>query len=163
MNMRRLLSFVIAALVSGVPAAAPVTFGERLNAKFHHERCLSCHQFNSRAVPGRGFTSHRNRYLCKQCHVPERIGLPAGSEWMAPDKMDYTGFSAAATCRLVKQRMGNDPRGEKLIDHLLHDGRIVWALDSGMTPAGKTPTVPGGYAEWKRDVEAWVKDGMRCD
>jgi hypothetical protein len=59
--------------------------------------------------------------------------------------------------------MGSDPGGQKLVHHLLHDGRIHWALDSGMTPAGRAPTVPGGYAEWQGDVEAWVRDGMRCE
>jgi cytochrome c551/c552 len=161
--MRVLLMLLLMFAGTGLLAAAPVTFGDRLNAKFHHERCLSCHQFNTRAVNGRAYTSHRSRYNCVQCHRPDRIGLPPGSEWMAPNKMDYTGFSAAATCRLIKQRMGSDPGGQKLVDHLLHDGRILWALDSGITPAGRTPTVPGGYAEWQGDVEAWVRDGMRCE
>jgi len=156
-----LLLFLVAGPAS--LSAAPVTFADRLQAKFHHERCLSCHQFNSRENNGRAFTSHRSRYMCLQCHRPERIGLPPGTEWMAPNKMDYTGFSAAATCRLIKQRMGSDAGGQKLVNHLINDGRIRWALDSGMTPAGKTTTVPGGYDEWKRDVEDWVRDGMRCD
>lgn len=149
---------------SGSLAAAPVTFGDQLHAKFHHERCLSCHQFNSRERQGRAFTSHRSRYLCVHCHRPELMGLPPGTDWMAPPaNMDYTGFSASATCHLIKQRMGMDPTGQKLAHHLLHDGRIRWALDSGMTPAGRQPQVPGGYAEWQRDIEAWVRDGARCE
>ena len=143
--------------------AAPVTFGDRLYAKFQHERCLSCHQFNSFQRQGRAFTSHRNRYLCMQCHRPEVIGLPPNTEWMAPNNMDYTGFSAAATCRLIKQRIGIDADGQKLAHHLLNDGRIRWALDSGMTPGGQKPSVPGGYAEFKSEIEDWVKDGMRCE
>ncbi|MGK2951591.1 MAG: hypothetical protein ACSLEZ_04280, partial [Thiobacillus sp.] len=74
-----------------------------------------------------------------------------------------TGFSAATTCRLIKQRMGIDPDGRRLVQHLLADGRIRWALDSGMTPGGQKPAVPGGYAECQRDVEAWIQDGMRCE
>ena len=147
-----------------IPAAAePVTFATRLYAKFHHERCLSCHQFNSPQRNGRAFTSHRSRYLCLQCHRPGVIGLPPNTEWMAPNNMDYTGFSPSATCHLIKQRMGIDPDGQKLAHHLLVDGRIRWALDSGMTPGGQKPAVPGGYAEWKHDVEEWVRDGMRCE
>lgn len=141
----------------------PVVFATRLYDKFQHDRCLSCHQFNSREHDGRAFTSHRSRYLCMQCHRPEVIGLPPNTEWMAPLNMDYTGFSPAATCRLIKTRIGADPDGRKLAAHLLNDGRIRWALDSGMTPGGQKPPVPGGYAEWKRDVEAWIKDGMRCE
>jgi cytochrome c551/c552 len=161
--MRSVLIAIVLAAAAGPLAAAPVTFADRLQAKFHHERCLSCHQFNTRANNGRAYTSHRSRYQCTQCHRADLIGLPANSEWMAPDKMDYTGFSAPATCHLIRLRIGPDPDGSKLVRHLLEDGRIRWALDSGRTPAGKTPTVPGGYAEWKRDVDAWVRDGMRCD
>jgi hypothetical protein len=156
--MRALLTLVLLLTAGGPLAAAPVTFGDSLNAKFHHERCLSCHQFNSPQHQGRNFNSHRSLYLCSQCH-----SLPPNTEWMAPNNMDYTGFSASATCRLVKARMGIDPDGRKLVRHLLVSGRIRWALESGMTPSGQKPAVPGGYAEWKRDVEAWVKDGMRCE
>lgn len=148
---------------SALAAAEPVTFATRLNAKFHHERCLACHQFNSPQRQGRGSTSHRNLYLCAQCHRADLVGLPPHTEWMAPNKMDYTGLSAAATCRLVKARMGADPDGRKLIQHLLSSGRVRWSLDSGMTPGGQQPTVPGGFIEWQRDIEAWVKDGMRCE
>jgi hypothetical protein len=154
--------FLLAMLGSATVAAAePVTFATRLNAKFHHERCLSCHQFNS--PQGRAYGSHRSRYLCSQCHRREVIGLPANSEWMAPNNMDFTGFTPAETCHLIKQRIGADPDGQKLAHHLLTDGRVRWALDSGMTPGGQKQAVPGGYAEWKRDVENWVKDGMRCE
>lgn len=148
---------------AALAAAEPVTFATRLNAKFHHERCLACHQFNSPRQQGRGYTSHRNLYLCAQCHRADVVGLSPHTEWMAPNNMDYTGFSAAATCRLVKARMGVDPGGQKLVRHLLTSGRIRWSLDSGMTPAGPQPAVPGGYAEWQRDIEAWVRDGMRCE
>ena len=163
--MRNVLLILLAVLGTwALPAAAePVTFATRLHAKFHHPRCLSCHQFNSPQHQGRAFTSHRSRYLCIQCHRPDLIGLPPNTEWMAPNNMDYTGFPAAATCRLIKQRMGVDPDGRRLAQHLLADGRIRWALDSGMTPDRQKPAVPGGYAEWQRDVEAWLKDGMRCE
>lgn len=164
MTLHRLLASLSGMMWLGVAAAAPVTFGDRLNAKFHHDRCLQCHQFNSIQHQGRNFNSHRSRYLCVQCHRPDLVGLPPNTEWMAPSaRMDYTGFSAADTCRLVKARMGFDPGGHKLAEHLFVDGRIRWGLESGMTPGGQKPVVPGGYAEWKRDVEAWVKDGMRCE
>lgn len=161
--MRILAALMLALAALPALAGKPVVFADRLHAKFQHARCLECHQFNTRERDGRAFTSHRSRYLCVECHRPDAIGLPPNTDWMAPNNMDYTGFSAAATCRLVKARMGNDPTGKKLADHLLHDGRIRWALDSGMTPGGPRPTVPGGYKEWKRDVEAWIADGMRCD
>lgn len=157
--MIRLLFAVF--LLGGVVQAEPVKFSDALHAKFHHDRCLSCHQFNSTKNNGRAYLSHRSRYLCSQCHVPEIIGLK-NSMWLAPEaKLDYTGLDAKATCQVVKQNLGGD---ERIIrDHLLHDGRIRWAIESGMTPGGQKEPTPGGIAEWERDVRSWVKDGMRCE
>lgn len=162
--MRVWTIILVASLAWAFPATAaePVTFATHLHNKFQHPRCLSCHQFNTRAHDGRAYGSHRSRYLCAQCHRPDLIGLPPGSEWMAPNNLDFTGLSATATCRLSKQRSGIDGERE-LVKHLLDDGRIRWALDSGMTPGGPQPAVPGGHAEWTREVEAWVKDGLRCE
>lgn len=155
---------ILMLLVWAMPAAAePVTFATSLHAKFHHARCLTCHQFNTYKRQGLTYTTHRSRYLCAQCHRPDLIGSPPGTEWMAPSGMDYTGFSAAATCRLIKQRIGIDPDGKKLAQHLLADGRIQWAFDSGMTPGGQRAPVPGGYDAFRQDVEVWIKDGMRCE
>jgi cytochrome c551/c552 len=156
---------VLVAILGWTAAAAtePVTFATSLNAKFHHERCLSCHQFNSPQHQGRAFGSHRSRYACSQCHRPDVIGLPPNTEWIAPNNMDYTDFTSVDTCRMIKRRIGFDPNGQKLVRHLLTDGRVRWALESGMTPAGQKEVVPGGYVEWQRDVDAWVKDGKRCE
>lgn len=156
---------VALALALGLPAwAEPVKFSDALYAKFHHERCLQCHQFNSRKSNGRAWTSHRNRYLCENCHKPRITGLQGG-EWMAPpnDKMDYTGLSARATCEMIKRNAPIGDKAEVLTRHLLTDGRVGWALVSGMTPEGQRAIVPGGYAEWERDVKAWVADGMLCE
>lgn len=163
--MKRLLPlFLLALAAPAADAGAPVRFSDALYQKFQHERCLQCHQFNSRRSNGRAWTSHRSRYLCEQCHKPALTGLGAG-EWLAPagEKMDYTGLSARATCEQIKR---NAPTGDKavtLTHHMLTDVRIRWALEGGQTPAGKRATVPGGYAEWERDVKAWVADGMLCE
>lgn len=159
----------VVALALAVPAAVaspdrPVTFRDVLYAKFQNERCLGCHQFNSRRSNGRAWTTHRNRYLCETCHKPSLTGM-LGGEWMAPpgERMDYTGYSAHDTCELIKR---NAPTGDKvqtLTHHLLMDARIGWALRNGRTPDGRHATVPGGYEEWERDVKAWVADGMLCE
>lgn len=159
----RALFLIVLLATFGPLAAEPVKFGDSLHAKFHHDRCLTCHQFNTYKRQGLAYTTHRTRYLCAQCHRPEIVRLPPNTEWIAPNGMDYTGFSAAATCRLIKQRMAPDPDGKKLAHHLLADGRIQWAFDSGMTPGGQRPPVPGGYDEFRQDIEAWIKDGMRCE
>ncbi len=132
------LLLVLGLLAMPAWGAAPVVFGDALHKKFHHERCLQCHQFGSRKHNGRGFGSHRSR-------------------------LDYTGLGAADTCRLIQRNMGVVDAPARLIEHLLHDSRIRWALDSGMTPAGRFPNVPGGYEEWVRDVRAWVEGGMLCE
>ena len=131
--MKYLLSVLLLAWAAPVALAAqPVKFSAALYKKFHHDRCLQCHQFNSRKSNGRAYHSHRSRYLCEQCHKPQLTGLVPG-EWMAPagEKMDYTGLSARETCQLIKR---NAPTGDlaKVIEHhLLHDGRVRWAIDSG--------------------------------
>lgn len=165
-RMNALTTALLAALV-GLPlagqAAEPVKFADALQEKFHHPRCLQCHQFNSKRHNGRSFHSHQARYLCDNCHTPRITGLPRG-EWMAPsERLDYTDLNAAETCQLIKRNTGNGDVNAKLAHHLLDDMRIRWALDHGMTPMGRFPTVPGGYEAWSREVRAWIKDGLLCE
>ncbi|NTV95976.1 MAG: hypothetical protein HGA75_11270 [Thiobacillus sp.] len=159
-----LLALVLSASAWASPNIGPVKFSDALYPKFQHERCLQCHQFNSRRSNGRAWNSHRSRYLCEQCHKPALTGL-GGGEWMAPagDRMDYTGFSAHDTCELIKRNAATGDKAEVLSHHLLHDVRVGWALKSGKTPAGQREVVPGGYAEWERDVKAWIAGGMVCE
>lgn len=163
--MRTISTLLLALLTLNLPvlAAEPVKFGDALYKKFHNDRCIQCHQFNSRKNNGRTYTSHRSRYLCDNCHTYRLTGLPRG-EWMAPaDKMDYTGMNARDTCLLIKRNLGAGDLKSRMTEHLLHDVRIRWGVENGMTPAGKMPSVPGGYAEWARDVKAWIDDGMLCE
>jgi len=144
--------------------AEPVKFSDALYGKFQHQRCLQCHQFNSRSHNGRAYKSHSARYLCDNCHTLHITGLPRG-EWMAPDeKLDWTGMDARKLCLLIKRNMGSgDVFNSKLADHLFNDLRVNWALDNGMTPNGRFPSLPGGSAQWARDVRAWAEDGMLCE
>ncbi|MDP2787741.1 MAG: hypothetical protein Q8O79_06665 [Pseudomonadota bacterium] len=158
-----LLGVFLLAPIATTSAAEPVKFGDALYAKFQHARCLQCHQFNSRRNNGRAYASHRSRYLCDNCHTPRITGLPRG-EWMAPhERMDWTGLSARDTCLIAKRNLGVGDVNRKLVEHMLHDGRVHWALDNGMTPNGKFPSVPGGSDEWARDVRAWAESGMFCE
>jgi hypothetical protein len=158
-----LLSFFLVASISTTLAAEPVRFSDTLYGKFQHPRCLQCHQFNSRINNGRAYNSHRARYLCDNCHTNRLTGLPRG-EWMAPhERMDWTGLSARDTCLIAKRNIGVGDVDSKLLKHMLHDGRVHWALDNGMTPNGKFPSVPGGSEEWARDVRAWAESGMLCE
>lgn len=141
----------------------PVKFGDTLFQIFQHERCLNCHQFNSKRSNGKSYTSHKNRYLCENCHRPQLTGLPSGG-WLAPNaRMDYTGLGPKETCELIKRNIGTGDSNRLMYEHMLHDVRIRWALESGMTPAGRFPSVPGGYAAWKRAVDDWYRSGMPCE
>lgn len=145
------------------PAGEPVRFADALYAKFQHPRCLQCHQFNSRRANGRAYTSHRSRYLCDNCHTPHVTGLARG-EWMAPgERLDFSGLGPAETCQQIKRNISGADPNAALARHLLTDVRIRWALDSGMTPGGRFPSVPGGSSDWARDVQAWVASGMLCE
>ena len=146
-----------------LPAAEPVKFSAALYDKFHHPRCLQCHQFNSKRHNGRGFHSHQARYLCDNCHTQRISGLSRG-EWMAPaEKLDYTELGPRETCELIKRNLASGDPVQRMSHHLLQDARIRWALENGMTPGGKFPTVPGGYEAWARDAKAWIAGGMLCE
>ncbi len=157
------LLLAILLTAGAVHAAEPVKFGDALQQTFHHPRCLQCHQFNSARHQGRAYHSHRARYLCDKCHTANITGLPRG-EWIAPpERMDWTGLNARDTCLLAKQNLGEDDPESKLLEHLLSDVRVRWALDNGMTPGGRFPAVPGGYPAFARQLRAWVESGMDCD
>jgi hypothetical protein len=158
-------SLLLAALMAtgAAMAAEPVTFGDALNQKFHHPRCLQCHQFNSARHQGRAYFSHRARFLCDRCHHANLTGLPRG-EWIAPpEKMDWTDLDARETCLLIKRNLNGSDPARKMREHLFHDARVRWALENGMTPGGRFPTVPGGYPEFVRQAREWVDGGMRCE
>lgn len=146
-----------------VRAAEPVKFSDALFEKFHHTRCLQCHQFNSKRSNGRSYHSHQSRYLCDNCHTQRITGLSRG-EWMAPnERMDYSGLGPVETCQLIKRNMGDGDLVARMTQHLLKDVRIRWAIENGMTPGGKFPAVPGGYEEWAREARAWIDGGMLCE
>jgi hypothetical protein len=168
MNLRLLLTIFLLALSATGQAEAletvkRVRFSDHLYPMFQHPRCLNCHQFGSLRSNGREFHSHRQLYRCDLCHQPRLTGLLPG-EWIAPlPSMDYTGLTPQQTCELIKRNMGAPYSDERLLRHMLKDVRIRWALDGGVTPEGKRPTVPGGVAAWQRAVHEWAATGMACD
>jgi len=169
MSLLRILSLLPCLITAAIPVSGAtgltrgVSFAETLYPAFQHERCLTCHQFNSKRSHGLSYTTHRSRYLCDTCHQPELTGL-RGGEWQAPlPRLDWTGLTPRETCELIKRNAGAGDAGRRLREHLLYDGRIHWALDSGLTPAGRYPTVAGGSTAWRQVVLAWVEGGMRCE
>ena len=77
--------------------------------------------------------------------------------------MDWTDLNARDTCLLIKQNLSGADSATKMREHLLHDVRVRWALDNGMTPGGRFPAVPGGYAEFARQAQEWVAGGMGAE
>ena len=157
------LLFAVLLAGSAALAAEPVKFGDALNQAFHHPRCLQCHQFNSRKHEGRAWNSHRSRYLCDKCHSANLTGLASGVWSAPPEQLDWTDLDATETCRLIKRNLARGDPATKMREHLLHDARVRWALDNGMTPGGRFPTVPGGYLEFARQAREWVDGGMLCE
>ena len=128
------------------PGQVPTSPRPSLNPSIQHECHLACHRFNSRRSCGLSYTSHRNRYLCDTCCQPALTGLKGG-EWQAPlPRLEWTGLGPRETCELIKRNAGAGDLERRLQHHLLTDGRIHWALDLSMTPAGRSPTVDGGAA-----------------
>lgn len=161
--MKSLLLVFFLLTSSGAQAAQSVKFGDALNEKFHHPRCLQCHQFNSAAHAGRAYHSHSARFLCDRCHNANITGLPRG-EWSAPpETMDWTDLDARETCQLIKRNQAGGDLQQKLRAHLMSDARVFWALENGMTPGGRFPTVPGGHAEFTRLAKEWLDGGMQCE
>jgi hypothetical protein len=157
------LLFAVLLVGGSALAAEPVKFGDALNQAFHHPRCLQCHQFNSARHQGRAYNSHQARYLCDRCHSANLTGLASG-EWIAPSETkDWTDLDAKETCLLIKRNLPSGDPATKMLGHLLHDVRVRWALDNGMTPGGRFPTVPGGYAKFARQAREWVDGGMLCE
>lgn len=144
-------------------AAPGAGFAETLYPLFRHPRCLTCHQCNSARSQGLAYSTHRSRYLCDTCHHPQLTGLKGG-EWLAPlARLDWTRLAPHGTCELIKRNAGATDGGRRLLEHLLHDGPIHWAQDSGMPPTGPRPTLEGGLVAWQRAVQSWLTGGMRCD
>jgi hypothetical protein len=156
-------SLLLACLLATGAAAAPVKFSDALNAKFHHPRCLQCHQFNSRQHEGRAYNSHSARYLCDKCHTQQITGLARG-EWIAPaEALDWTDLDARETCELIKRNLTGGDLATRMAQHLYTDVRVHWALDNGMTPGGRFPTVPGGSPEFAYQTKLWIEAGMLCE
>ena len=54
--------------------------------------------------------------------------------------------------------------------HLLEDPRVLWGIEGATPQSGNLPfknkeidLVEGGLDEWKKEVMAWIKGGMKCE
>ena len=113
--------------------------------------------------PGRGARLALLHYADgEKRYILAPAGIKVGDEIEVDS--EKTGMPPRELCLLIKRNMGSDDVfNMKLAEHMLSDLRVRWALDNGMTPNGKFPSVPGGSFEWAREVRAWAQDGMLCE
>jgi len=151
----------------------PGTFAS-LADTFRNPRCVNCHAL----VPsGFNFASfgvshnvavnaqtNNNPTNCIGCHsrpvLNTQVG-PTHTRWHGPSEMDFRGLANPQLC----QRARGSGNGQAVLQHLLEDELILWAVSDGILPAGARgggAAPPGSIAAWRSLVQAWVNAGMPC-
>lgn len=153
-------------------------FSTNLFAKFHAGSCTICHDFFEKEKDGLAFTTHakrRNVERCTSCHKSGITGFKHSSDWFAQPGLYTSGMDSKATCEKIMEVLNakfqsKDLLARDLEHHLLEDPRVLWGIkgatpESGDLPFKKKQTdmVEGGLDEWKREVMAWIKGGMKCE
>ncbi|HIJ80149.1 MAG TPA: hypothetical protein HPP76_00405 [Desulfuromonadales bacterium] len=154
-----------------------ITFSTHLYPKFQSRGCTHCHDFFEKNLNGLSFTTHRERAFekCVECHDREVTGFARPDEWIARPGLYTSDMNAQQTCETVIKVMsvssgGKDKVAADLTKHLFGSPRVLWGI-SGATPnSGKLPKeqmetdlVQGGLEQWKTEVNAWIKAGMKCN
>lgn len=165
-------------------------FSQSLAGKMRHPRCVTCHMMaatgttafasvpsgHAGPVPGPGFPNN-DTATCAVCHNSGSTNFPVPG-WQAPaESFDLRN----ATVANLAARAETPPGDES--EHFVTDGRVLWALDSGILPlvgggngfadddhdgvlepedTDTTPrTVPGGSAQFLEEFEAWESGAKR--
>lgn len=160
-------------------AAAPdeTKFSTHLHGKMQVRGCTVCHDFFEKKRAGLSFKSHKGRGPdeCMGCHASEVTGFAQADEWFAMPGLYTSKMSAKQACEAIKTAMharfkSQDLLARQMEKHLLEDPRVLWAIEgatpqSGALPEDKKQTdlVKGGLAQWKAQVQAWVRGGMKCE
>lgn len=134
----------------GGMGAHPAAFSRALVNTFRHDRCVTCHAIGATAEPGEelafpgdphpGGAEPLTIETCTTCHSGANVPDLQGVEWRAPlesnGDFDFRGNTV--------QELAMKAMSVSLDDHILNDGRIRWAIESGNVPF-VTPR-PGGNA-----------------
>ncbi|MEM1449260.1 MAG: PKD domain-containing protein [Planctomycetota bacterium] len=128
----------------------PVAFSRALINVFRHNRCTHCHGLGTLAGPGEdpifpnephpGGAEPVTTDECVECHIAANVPDLAGVEWRAPREANGDfDFRSNTLFQLAEkaQRLSFD-------EHLLNDGRVRWAIESGNVPF--VPAAAGGNA-----------------
>lgn len=165
-------------LAIGTAHANDALFSTHLHAKFQVKACTICHDFFEKDRNGLAFGSHADRRdvnACAYCHSPEVSGFAHARDWFAMPGLYLSGMDARATCEKTKDALHAKFKSDALIaaqfeTHLFHDPRVLWGIEGATPNSGKLPfgkkeedLVKGGFAEWKTQVMAWIKGGLKCE
>ena len=171
-------SFLILLIITfSVAHADDTLFSTNLYAKFQVKSCTICHDFHEKDKDGLYFNSHSKRRdvnRCKKCHSQKVTGFEHVEDWFAMPGLYLSGMDATETCKKTKEALHSEFKSDTLLasqleKHLLENPRVLWGIKgatpkSGNLPYNKKETdlVMGGLEEWKYQVMAWIKGGMKC-
>ncbi len=174
--MQRL--FLVLLLASlGTPAyAEEALFSAQLYPKFQAKACTNCHEFFDKKRQGRAHNTHKGRTVeeCADCHDRDTTGFE-DEEWFARTGLYVSKMTVKQTCESMKAAIQAQFKSKALLakqleKHLFEDPRVLWGIEGATPKSGQLPEgqrekdlVKGGLVEWKAQVLAWIKGGMRCE
>lgn len=179
--LKKIIKYTLAVILPlsfGVAHADDSLFSANLYAKFQSKSCTNCHDFYDKERNGFFFNSHAKRHdvnSCITCHTNEVTGFKDGSEWFAQPGLYTSGLDAKTTCEKTKEALHAKFKSDSLLakqleTHLFTDPRVLWGIEGATPKSGELPfdkketnMVKGGMDEWKKQVEAWINGGMKCE
>ena len=153
-------------------------FSTNLFEKFHAGSCTVCHDFFEKEKNGVAFTTHAKRRdveRCTSCHTGGVTGFKHRSDWFAQPGLYTSGMDPKTTCEKIMEVLNAEFKSRELLardleHHLLEDPRVLWGIEGATPESGHLPfkkretdMVEGGLDEWKKQVTAWIKGGMKCE
>ena len=154
---------------SSAPSNNNARFSQILKSTFQSDRCVQCHG-------GKNLTNHNPGSSCKSCHSQSNTYKTGGLnvDWhAAPSSMNFVNKSSSYLCNKAKQppasasasACGSSNPAERVRCHLTKDPLVLWAVDSGRLPNGRSVTkaTPGNKNNWKQKVNQWIDGGMNCN
>ncbi len=178
---KKIVQYFLAAMLVftfSIVNADDTLFSTNLYAKFHAGSCTICHDFFEEDKNGLSFTTHakrRNTDRCITCHKTKVTGFEHSSEWFAQPGLYTSNMDVKTTCETIMEAMNAAFKSKELLakemeDHLLTDPRVLWGIEGATQKSGNLPRkkretdlVEGGMVEWKAQVMAWIKGGMKCE
>ena len=152
-------------------------FSTRLYPKFQSKGCTNCHDFYEKKLNGLSFTTHKNRTAekCVECHDREVTGFTHADEWFSRPGLYTSDMNVQQTCETIKVQMHASFKHQaklarELTTHLFESPRVLWGIAGATPKSGRLPNekfendlIQGGMKQWKSEVDAWIKGGMKCD